>query len=96
MSRKQFVFTQGRSAIDAGFELVQRIFRVWEDSRDVLGVFCDLSKTFDCVNHEILIGKLRHYAVTGMALGPLKSYLSNIIHRVDINGIRSSGSVIRI
>ncbi|GBP62988.1 Probable RNA-directed DNA polymerase from transposon BS [Eumeta japonica] len=85
MTNKQFGFTRGRSTIDAGVELVQHIFGAWEDSRDAIGVFCDLSKAFDCVRHETLIGKLRHYGVTDRALDLLKSYLSNRVQRVDVN-----------
>ncbi|GBP00950.1 hypothetical protein EVAR_2257_1 [Eumeta japonica] len=44
-----------------------------------------ISKAFDCVHHETLIGKLRHYGVTGRALDLLKSYLSNRVQRVDVN-----------
>ncbi|GBP17317.1 Nuclear pore complex protein Nup205 [Eumeta japonica] len=93
MSNKQFGFTRGRSTIDAGVELVQHIFGAWEDSRDAISIFCDLSKAFDCVHHETLIGKLRHYGVTGRALDLLKSYLSN---RVDVNGKKSSGSIVHM
>ncbi|GBP53767.1 hypothetical protein EVAR_84250_1 [Eumeta japonica] len=44
-----------------------------------------ISKAFDCVYHETLIGKLRHYGVTGRALDLLKSYWSNRVQRVDVN-----------
>ncbi|GBP06692.1 Probable RNA-directed DNA polymerase from transposon BS [Eumeta japonica] len=81
----EFGFTRGRSTIDAGVELVQHIFGAWEDSRDAIGIFCDLSKAFDCVYHETLIGKPRHYGVTGRALDLLKSYLSNRVQRVNVN-----------
>ncbi|GBP57383.1 hypothetical protein EVAR_27414_1 [Eumeta japonica] len=74
MSIKQFVITRGRSTIDADLP--------WEDSRNVVGVFCNLSKVFDHVNHEILIGKPPHHKVTGLAVGFLKSYLRNRIHRL--------------
>ncbi|GBP59081.1 Probable RNA-directed DNA polymerase from transposon BS [Eumeta japonica] len=85
MLNKQFGFTRGHSTIDAGVELVQHVFGAWEDSRDAISIFCDLSKAFDCVHHETLIGKLRHYGVTGRALDLLKSYLSNRVQRVDVN-----------
>ncbi|GBP95395.1 RNA-directed DNA polymerase from mobile element jockey [Eumeta japonica] len=71
-------------------------FDAWEDSRDAIGVFCDLSKAFDCVHHDTLIRKLHHYGVTGRSLGLLESYLSDRIQRVDINGERSSGSAVNM
>ncbi|GBP40237.1 Probable RNA-directed DNA polymerase from transposon BS [Eumeta japonica] len=96
MSNKQFGFTRGRSTIDAGVELVQHVFGAWEDLRDAISIFCDLSQAFDCVYHETLIEKLRHYGVTGRALDLLKSYLSNRVQRVDVNGIKSSGSIVHM
>ncbi|GBP13307.1 hypothetical protein EVAR_8226_1 [Eumeta japonica] len=60
-------------------------FLAREDSRDAIGVFCDLSKAFDCVYHDTLSRKLHHYGVTGRSLGLLESYLSDRIQRVDIN-----------
>ncbi|GBP17278.1 hypothetical protein EVAR_17768_1 [Eumeta japonica] len=50
-----------------------------------------LFEAFDCLNHDILIGKQRHYGVTGLTADLLKSYLSNRIQGVNVNGIRSSG-----
>ncbi|GBP06697.1 Probable RNA-directed DNA polymerase from transposon BS [Eumeta japonica] len=76
--------------------LCKHIFGACEDSRDTIGIFCDLSKAFDCVYHESLIVKPRHYGVTGRALDLLKSYLSNRVQRVDVNGMRSSGSIVHM
>ena len=42
-----------------------------------LVVFIDLKKTFDTVNHGILVKKLKSYGIKGQALDILKSYLSN-------------------
>ncbi|GBP10621.1 hypothetical protein EVAR_76438_1 [Eumeta japonica] len=93
MGKKQFGFTLGRSTIDAGVELVEKIFKAWEDSQYAIGMFCDLSKMFGCVNHETLIRKLHHHGVTGHALDVLPSYLTNRVQKIDANNIRSSGSV---
>lgn len=94
MHLKQFGFTKGRSTTDAGVELIHEVFAAWEEFRDAIGVFCDLSKAFDCVHHDILIRKLNHYGVKGHALDLLESYLVDRIQRVDVNGQRSLGSKI--
>ncbi|GBP80252.1 hypothetical protein EVAR_76837_1 [Eumeta japonica] len=46
MNRKQYGFTQGRSTIDNGIEIVQKIFGAWEDSRDVVGLAIGLLESY--------------------------------------------------
>jgi Reverse transcriptase (RNA-dependent DNA polymerase). len=48
------------------------------------GIFCDLSKAFYCIRHNILIDKLDHYGVHGTNLQWFQSYLADRIKRVDI------------
>ena len=50
----------------------------------------DLSKAFDCLNHELLIAKLEAYGFSGSALKMVHDYLSNKKQRVEINGSFSS------
>lgn len=92
---QQFGFTKGKSTIDAGSKLTEFIIEAWEESHDVIGVFCDLSKAFDCVCHRTLVGKLEHYGLSNESLGLLSSYLSNRQMRVEVNGVKSGGSIIK-
>ena len=48
------------------------------------GIFCDLAKAFDCVNHDILLSKLNFCGTSGNTYEWIKSYLSNRFQRVEI------------
>ncbi|GBP67676.1 Probable RNA-directed DNA polymerase from transposon BS [Eumeta japonica] len=96
MNVKQFGFTKIAQQPKPVSSLFSRFSILGEDLRDAIGVFCDLSKAFDCVHHDTLIRKLHHYGATGRFLGLLESYLSDRIQRVDINGERSSGPAVNM
>ncbi|CAH2088799.1 unnamed protein product [Euphydryas editha] len=94
LHNKQFGFTRGRSTTDAGIKLLETIYEAWDQSHDAYGVFCDLSKAFDCVQHQTLIRKLHHYGIQGTALDFVTSYLSGRTQSVVINDKRSPGSLV--
>ena len=74
---KQFNFQGNNSTEYAILQLIRDITRSFEKGEYTLGVFIDLSKAFDTVDHQILIRKLQYYGIDGTALEWFKSYLSS-------------------
>lgn len=90
LTEAQFGYRMGRSTVDAVEGLVVDIVKAFEDGCLAQVTACDLSKAFDCVDHNILIGKLNHLGIQGICSHFLSSYLEGRSQIVDINGQRSS------
>ena len=88
--KSQYGFRPGHGTIHATLDLLKTIEKALQENEYAIGVFCDLSKAFDTLDHDILLRKLDHYGVRGKWHSWLKSYLSNRKQFVDINGITSS------
>ena len=56
---KQFGFQRSHSTKHAVVKLANQMYESFERNQYTLGVFIDLSKIFDSVNHPVLIKKLQ-------------------------------------
>ena len=74
---RQFGFRTGHSTDHVIARLVDLIYKAFEKNEYTLGVFIDLSKAFNTVDHSILLRKLELYGITDRNYAWIKSYLLN-------------------
>ena len=72
LSESQFGFRENRSTDLAMSYVVNKLSQAIDDKNISIGIFLDLSKAFDTVNHEILLCKLEHYGIRGIAFDLFK------------------------
>ena len=85
----QFGFRQQYSTFHALINITEIIRKALDDGNIGCGVFADLKKAFDTVDHQILLAELSHYEIRGVSNDWFKSYLSNRSQYVSINGYDS-------
>ena len=86
---KQFGFRSGYSTNHALLSITERIRTLMDSGHYVGGIFIDLEKAFDTVNHNILCEKLNYYGLRGNVNKLIQSYLWNRWQYVSINGFDS-------
>ena len=92
--KKQFGFQKQFSAAHAIISLIDSIEKVMDNNLFVCGIFIDLQKAFDTVDHNILFYKLSHYGITDLANSWFPSYLSNRKKSLTINGFNSETQIL--
>ena len=86
---EQFGFRKGINTAHALHTMVENISHALEKKLNVIGIFVDLKKAFDTVNHALLLKKLQHYGIRGKAYDLFKSYLSSRKQYVSIRNTDS-------
>ena len=72
----QYGFRAKRSCEHAILEMVGHILNAKNDGKHSMGLFLDLSNSFDTLDHTVLLSKLERYGVRGNMLDWFKSYLN--------------------
>ena len=86
---KQFGFRKNHSTSHAINYSIHHINQAIKNKEHVLGIFIDLSKAFDTIDHKTLLAKLRSYSVRGIAHSLIESYLSNRKQYLSVLGENS-------
>jgi hypothetical protein len=82
---EQFGFRPATLTDKASYRFINEILNAMNEGKVVGGIFCALHKTFDCVNHNILLTKLEFCGVTGTILKLIKSYLEGRYQKVIVD-----------
>ena len=90
----QYGFRKDHSTSLAIIDLYDKISTAFDQGEFAIGLFLDLSKAFDTVDHAILFDKLEYYGIRGLALDWIKNYFSNRTQYVEFNGKSSVRSKI--
>ena len=70
--------------------MTEEITSALDKKKSTIGVFIDLKKAFDTIDHTLLLEKLRHYGVRGVANDWLSSYLENRLQYVSFGDTDST------
>jgi len=85
LAEEQFGFRSDLTTNSAIYKLVNETLSALNNKLMVGGIFFDLEKAFDCLNHNILLSQLQFYGVHGKTKSWFESYLNNRYMRVHIS-----------
>ena len=88
--KNQFGFRNAHSTKHALLQITEEIKKYFDNGDVACGIFIDLQKAFDTVEHTILLKKLDYYGIRGIANDLIKSYLSSRYQHVSVSDSQSS------
>ena len=89
----QFGFRKSHSTNLALLEVVETLYANLDVDNYGLGIYLDLQKAFDTVDHNILLSKLSHYGIRGNALNWFETFLKGRKQFTSVNGTCSKTSL---
>lgn len=87
--KNQSGFQPSDSTINQLTEIYNIIISNLDKGKDIMFIFCDISKAFDKVWHKGLIYKLQKYGIRGEILGWIENYITDRTQKVVIEGYSS-------
>ena len=87
---QQYGFRQNLSTDFALLELSDKIAEAIDRKKFMIGIFVDVSKAFDTLNHNILLQKLISYGIRGSVNDWFRSYLEDREQFVLLNDVSSN------
>ena len=87
--KAQYGFRKSHSTQHAILDIVNSIQSNMDQGLFSCGIFIDLKKAFDTVNHDILLNKLQYYGFRGIISNWFSSYLNNRRQTTEINNMIS-------
>jgi hypothetical protein len=93
--KNQFGFREGHSTEQALMLLTSNLYQALDKGNYAIGLFLDFSKAFDTIDHSILLQKLSHYGIRGIAANWVTSYLHNRKQVVTYNGVTSQECTVK-
>ena len=88
--KRQFGFRKKHSTIHAVTDIITQCYEKLESKLHCCLILLDIKKAFDSIDHQILIEKLNHYGIRGVANELIKSYLSDRFQYVELDNVKSS------
>ena len=89
LTDSQYGFRNKISTSLALIELVEKLTASIDSKKVTVGVFIDLKKAFDTIDHSVLLQKLEYYGIRGLPHAWLSSYLENRKQYVCVNNVNS-------
>ena len=90
IDKRQYGFRENHSTELAITTIYDELLKNFDNKLITCSLFLDLSKAFDCCDHEILLDKLYHYGIRGVSHKLFSNFLHNRIQCTKIGAFKSS------
>ncbi|PIK60466.1 putative RNA-directed DNA polymerase from mobile element jockey-like [Apostichopus japonicus] len=95
LCKEQYGFRPGHSTELALADAIDKLYDSLDKKKTCIGIFLDLSKAFDTIDHRILLNKLSFYGIRGPTLNWMDSYLSKRLQYTSYKKTMSDYAEIR-